>query len=93
MRNITPVIIFVLALALAVATIYGDKGYSKLKKLSSEKVIAEKANLELENEVKAIKKRVWALKKDPATLEKTARNSYALARPDEKVFFFKDQNK
>jgi cell division protein FtsB len=73
--------------------LFGDMGYLKYSKLKKTKSRMEAEISSMEKENRVLKAHVNALKEDNFYIEKHAREEYGLARPDEYIFQFKDNDK
>ena len=89
MKQSVPFVILLIIFIVAYFALFGEEGFRQLEKRQALRANQEFENQKLEESVKTLKKEVWQLKNDPKTIEKTVRNNYALAKPNEKIFFFK----
>ncbi|MCC6347869.1 MAG: septum formation initiator family protein [Nitrospirales bacterium] len=73
--------------------VFGDMGFIKYYHLTKvrKKIESEIGALEKENH--ALRTQVGALKEDHFYIEKHAREEYGLARPDEYIFQFKEDDR
>ena len=79
-----------LALVLGVLALLGDESFARLQGFRGDLNKEVLKNQELKTYVDDLKRDVWALKKDERRIEKSARENLGLARPDEKIFLFKE---
>lgn len=86
-------IIVLCFLYMGTTLLFGDMGYLKYAKLQKTKGRLEAEIGGMEKENSALKARVNALKEDSFYIEKQAREEYGLARPDEYIFQFRDNDK
>jgi cell division protein FtsB len=73
--------------------IFGDMGLIKYVGLNRTRARLEAGIHSMEKENSTLKKQVSALKQDTFYIEKYAREEYGLARPDEYIFQFKDDER
>jgi cell division protein FtsB len=90
--------IFFTCIAIALAylcynLIFGDMGLFKFLELRQNKSRLESEITRIDKENKALNVQVNSLKKDPYYIEKYAREEYGLAKPDEFIFQFKNDDK
>ncbi|MFO0752129.1 MAG: septum formation initiator family protein [Thermodesulfovibrionales bacterium] len=73
--------------------VFGDMGFIKYYQLATvgKKLESEIGALERENQT--LRTQVGALKEDHFYIEKQAREEYGLARPDEYIFQFKEDDR
>lgn len=94
LRNALFFSIMSLALLYISATlIFGDMGLIKYARLNRTKAKLEAEIHAMEKENSGLKSQVTALKGDRFYIEKYAREEYGLARPDEYIFQFKDDDR
>ncbi len=72
---------------------FGDMGFIKYHELRQNKKRLESEVARINKENKELNEQVNALKKDPFYVEKYAREEYGLAKPDEFIFQFKNNDK
>lgn len=93
-RNIIFFTLIILAfIYLSVTLLIGDMGLPKYLHLQKNKKKIEAEIKIMEKENKALKTEVEALKKDPYYIEKSAREEFWLAKPDELIFQFQKNDK
>ncbi|NLF24855.1 MAG: hypothetical protein GX589_04260 [Deltaproteobacteria bacterium] len=90
-RYLTPVLIFVLALTIGFLSIYGGGSYAALKSLERSLAIQKKKNLIEQRYVERLGKQIDGLQQDDRVLEKAARNELGMARPNELLFIFDNE--
>lgn len=78
---------------IATALLFGNMGFLKYLKLTKTKTRLETEISAMENENKSLKKQVTELKSDNFYIEKYAREEYGLAKPDEYIFQFKENER
>ena len=91
LRYLTPALIFVLALTIGVFSVYGGGSYAGLKSLKRSLVIQQRKNFEERRYIEGLQRQVSGIEQDARILEKTARNELGMARPDELIFIFDDE--
>ncbi|MBF0506418.1 MAG: septum formation initiator family protein [Nitrospirae bacterium] len=93
-RNVIFFTIVVLAfLYIGTALLFGNMGFLKYLKLAKTKNRLETEISTIDNENKSLKKQITALKSDNYYIEKYAREEYGLAKPDEYIFQFKENER
>jgi cell division protein FtsB len=90
--------IFFAGIAIALAylsynLLFGEMGVIKYIELKQNKKRLESEITRIDKENKALNVQVNSLKKDPYYIEKYAREEYGLAKPDEFIFQFKNDDK
>jgi cell division protein FtsB len=85
-----PVVILFLALTLCLLAFLGDESFTKLQSLRKDLQGESVDNQKMQGYVEKLKREVWSLKKDDRLIEKSARENLGMARPDEKIFLFKE---
>ena len=88
-----PILLIVCLLAATVYSLFGDESYGKLVALRKSLVAQQAANAELGKKVSELKAKVGGIRSDDRELEKTARNELGMARPNEMIFIFNDNDK
>ena len=89
---------WILAIILLVGAVYyalfgGDYGYFEVRRLAKD-LPAEEARVKaLEKQVKELRSRADSLQRDPATIERVAREKYGLIRDGERLYRFVDSVK
>ena len=73
--------------------IFGEMGVIKYIELRQNKKHLENEIIRIDKENKALNSQVNSLKKDPYYIEKYAREEYGLAKPDELIFQFQNNDK
>lgn len=81
--------IFTSACFILVLSFYGEDSYAQLGALQNSLTWQRKHNAKLLNKVENLKEKVTGLQGDQRSLEKAARNTLGMARPDELVIIFK----
>lgn len=93
-RNIVFFTLITLAfLYMGIALTFGNMGlikYFELKK-TQDKLMIEVKDMEEEN--KTLNAQIKSLKEDPFYIEKHAREEFGMARPDEYIFRFEDDDR
>lgn len=93
-RNVIFFTIVILAFFyMGIALLFGNMGFIKYLKLSKTKSRIEAEITAVDRENKALKAHVTALKDDNFYIEKYAREEYGLAKPDEYIFQFKNDER
>lgn len=92
-RNVIFFTIIVLAsLYMGASLIFGDMGLIKYLGLQKTKNKLETEMKHIETENQRLKTEVHGLKHDPYYIEKHAREDFGLAKPDEYIFQFQNDN-
>jgi cell division protein FtsB len=86
-------IVMLAFLYMGMAVLFGNMGLIKYVTLAKTKNRLEAEIKTIDKENKALKTHVTALKDDNFYIEKYAREEYGLARPDEYIFQFKDNDR
>ena len=96
MKQYAALIFALVAIALAVFTLFGDESYKNLSRLRSSISFQKEKNEVLREKVEKLRNQVNSLQNDDRALEKAARNELGMVRPNEQIFLFegsKDNNK
>ncbi len=78
---------------MGITLLFGNMGFLKYLALTKTKNRLEAEIRAVDNENKALKKHITALKDDNYYIEKYAREEYGLAKPGEYIFQFKDNDR
>jgi cell division protein FtsB len=89
-ERVLPLSLLALALISVPVMILSPMGLSRLNGLVEEKRQAEDEIGRLSQEIKELRAEVQRIKKDPAAVERAARDELGLVRATEVVFQFKD---
>jgi len=89
-ERVLPLSLLALALISVPVMILSPMGLSRLNGLREEKRQAEEEIGRLSQEIKELRAEVQRIKKDPAAVERAARDELGLVRATEVVFQFKD---
>ncbi len=93
-RNIIFLLLSILVFSfLFYSFFFGEMGYIKYRQLKNNEQKLVKEINEIYSENKALRGEIELLKKDPAYLEKYAREKFGLVKPGEMVFQFKDEER
>jgi cell division protein FtsB len=84
-RNLNWFLVFALALLL-LQDIFGNHGVIAMRRSQQEAAQVQRAIDQINEENSRLQDRVKALKSDPATIERIAREEMGLARPGEYIF-------
>ena len=89
-RKATTLFSIIAVIALIVGSLFGDRGILQLlrQRQRTEELAREIDQLQEEN--RALAEDIASLRRDPAALEKLAREQLGLARPGETVFLLRD---
>lgn len=79
------------ALALTVHEIFGDRGYFALRRRRQELQTLQQQVDKLQQENQQLEKEIKALKSDPKAIEKLAREQLKLAKPGETIYVLPDK--
>ena len=88
MKQYAPFIVVVLAIIVAIFTIFGDESYTKLAQIISSITRQKEKNDVLRGHVDGLKSKVQGLQQNDRELEKAARSELGMARPNEQIFLF-----
>lgn len=91
LRNIAPIVIIILAVLIGIGAVTGPEGYFRLPQLETRLAAERSANDNLRQSVNNLKVEIWDLQHQDRALEKAARNQQGLARDNELVYFFDEQ--
>jgi cell division protein FtsB len=92
-RNIVFFTSVILALLyIGVTMLLGNMGMIKYFELRKTKSRLSSEIKAVEHENKTLRDQITALKEDPYYIEKHAREEFGMARPDEYIFQFQDEN-
>ena len=91
MKRVLPSALLVIVAILSFAAIFAGESYGRLSELRGLLGEQKESNQTLKENVASLKKEVFDLEHDSRVLEKAARNELVLARPNEMVFIFEDQ--
>lgn len=91
MKQYTPLILLLLALLIALLTLFGDKSLTEIRALNHAIEFQADKNANLRATVQKLKQEVTGLRSDDRILEKAARNELGMTRPGEKIFIFKKE--
>ena len=89
-------VILVLALlcvGLVVHEIYGEQGYLALRRQKREHDSLQQEVRRLQEENQQLEKYIEALKSDPKTIERIARDQMHMARPGERIYTLPEKDK
>ena len=92
MKKVLPTVLLLVAAVLSFSAIFAGESYGRLRELRAMLVRQRDANQELKGTVESLKREVSQLENDPRKLEKAARNELVLARPNEMVFIFDQED-
>lgn len=92
MRRFAPIILIAAAMCTGAFALLGDDSIANMHQLSQALDEQRARNDALEQEVRELRSFVRGLQQNPRVLEKTARNELGMARPDEKVFVFREES-
>jgi len=92
-NNIFFTIIVLAFFYIGTALLFGNMGFLKYLKLAKTKNRLEAEISTIDKENKALKTHITALKDDHYYIEKYAREEYGLAKPDEYIFQFKENER
>jgi cell division protein FtsB len=92
MRRFAPIILIAAAVCAGAFALLGDDSIANMNRLSQALEEQRARNDALEKQVRELRSFVRGLQQDPRILEKTARSELGMARPDEKVFVFRDES-
>ncbi len=79
--------------ALVVHEIYGEHGYLALRHQKREYDSLQQEVLRLQEQNQQLEKRIDALKSDPKTIERVARDQMHMARPGERIYTLPEKDK
>ena len=71
----------------------GDYGYFEVRRLEAEQTAEQQRLRDLHAEVERLRSRTDSLQKDPATIERVAREKFGLIRDGERLYRFVDSVK
>lgn len=91
MSKLTPTVFVILSAIIIFFAITGEYGYLHLKNLEKEKIALEKKNRELNSEIVKLKSEIYSLENNDYSLEKVAREELGLAKENEIVYVFPNQ--
>ena len=92
-RKLATGAVCLIACVVAYHAIFGANGMVVYEKKKAEYRQLERDNATMQQENDRLQKQVQALKSDPATIEKEAREQLRYTRPGEMVYILPDQNK
>jgi cell division protein FtsB len=82
-----------LCIALVVHEVYGERGYLALRRQKKEYDSLQQEVRRLQEENQQLEKYIEALKSDPKTIERIARDQMHMARPGERIYTLPEQDK
>lgn len=82
-----------LCAALVLHEIYGDRGYLSFRRQKREYDSLQREVRRLQEENQQLEKYIEALKSDPKTIERIARDQMHMARPGERIYTLPEQDK
>jgi cell division protein FtsB len=89
----TIVALVLLCVALVVHEIYGEHGYLALRRQKREYQSLQQEVRRLQEENQQLEKYIEALKSDPKTIERVARDQMHMARPGERIYTLPEKDK
>lgn len=85
-------IVVLLAAAVLVGILVGEKSLTQKASLEAQKVSIRKDNNKLALEIKELERQVTLLRSDPSTIENVAKRKLGMTKPDETVYIFEQSN-
>ena len=85
-RRALLMVLVLLALALTVHEIFGERGYFALRRRRQELQNLQQQVKQLQDENQKLEQQIKALKSDPKAIEKVAREQMKLAKPGEIIY-------
>jgi cell division protein FtsB len=92
-RKLATAAVCVVASVVAYHAVFGPNGMVVYEKKKTEYRQLDRDNAAMQQENDRLKKQIQALKSDPATIEKEAREQLRYTRPGEMVYVLPEQNK
>jgi cell division protein FtsB len=88
MQRILSASLLCAAAAIVFFTFFGPHGVKHLQKLSAEAEVLERNNRDFRATIAGLKNQIFAVKKDPHSLEKTSRTEVGMAKEGEVIYVF-----
>lgn len=92
MQRFAPILFFVVGCLIIALSILGAGGLPSLEAARASLQSQEEKNEELREQVNALRSFASEISTNNRTLEKAARNELGMARPNEKIFIFEDED-
>jgi cell division protein FtsB len=92
-RKLATALVGMLACVIAYHAVFGANGMVVYQKKKSEYRQLERDNDSMQRENDRLQQQIKALKSDPATIEKEAREQLRYTRPGEMIYILPEQNK
>ena len=86
-------LLVVLLVLLTIGIFMGEKGKHRRENLLSKKATLQERNERLSSEIRAIEQQVTLLRTDPRMIERVAKRTLGMARPNETVYIFNVPNR
>jgi len=93
MYRFAPIVFFLFGCLILTLSLFGAGGLPSLDVVKSSLISQQSKNEELRNQVSSLRSFASELSTNDRTLEKAARNELGMARPNEKIFIFEDEDK
>ncbi len=90
MKDLTALIIFIIAISIAFLTIYGGDSFSKLSSLRKSYDMQKAETDKVKSRVLELRREINGLQNDDRILEKVARNELGMARHGEVIYMFEN---
>lgn len=71
----------------------GEQGLVHKRKLEEKRAMLKRENEQLASSINSLERKLTLLRTDPGTIEKTAKQKLGMARPEETVYVFTDENR
>jgi cell division protein FtsB len=86
-------VLVVLLILLTIGIFMGEKGKLRRENLLRKKATLQERNKHLSSEIRAIEQQVTLLRTDPRMIERVAKRTLGMARPNETVYIFNVPNR
>ena len=90
--KLVPWLLVLLAVITGAFVVFGEEALGRLRTLRDTIAVQRERNQELQQVVDELRGRVAGLQHDDRVLEKAARNELGMAKPNEYIFIFDDEN-